>query len=181
MPLIIPSPLTNKKPQIHEDVFIAPTAIIIGDVKIEEGVNIWFGTILRGDWGSIKVDKNTSIQENVTIHTENRKSVIIGSNCIIGHHAMIHGPCEIGKGCLVGIASNILHNSKMGEGSMLGAGAVLVNKEIPPRTLAVGVPAKIKKELTESGKSIGEKISFEYVKIGDTFKKFFEEHPKVIK
>jgi carbonic anhydrase/acetyltransferase-like protein (isoleucine patch superfamily) len=119
MPLIIPSPGTGKVPQIHESVFIAPTAVIIGDVTIGEGSNIWFGAVLRGDWGTIIIGKNTSIQENVTIHNDVGSIVEIGDNCIIGHHAMVHGPCTIGNGCLVGIGANVLHRSKMGDGSIV--------------------------------------------------------------
>ncbi|MFX1343558.1 MAG: gamma carbonic anhydrase family protein [Promethearchaeota archaeon] len=85
--IIIPSPETGKKPQIHESAFIAPTAVIIGDVTIGEGSNVWFGATIRGDWGTIKIGKNTSIQENVTIHIEAGSSVTIGDDCIIGHHA----------------------------------------------------------------------------------------------
>jgi carbonic anhydrase/acetyltransferase-like protein (isoleucine patch superfamily) len=178
MPLIMPSPITGKVPQIHESAFIAPTAVIIGDVTIGEGSNIWFGAVLRGDWGSIIVGRNTSIQENVTIHNQVRSTVDIGDDCIIGHHAMIHGPCTIGNGCLVGIGANVLHRSKMGEGSVLGAGGVLIGKEIPPRTLAVGVPATIKKQLPQKGKLEGAKTSGEYAKNGNKFKEFFEKNPE---
>jgi carbonic anhydrase/acetyltransferase-like protein (isoleucine patch superfamily) len=177
--IIIPSPRTGKVPQIHESVYIAPTAVIIGDVTIGEGSNIWFGAVLRGDWGTIIIGKNTSIQEHVTIHNEVNSTVKIGDNCIIGHHAMIHGPCTISDGCLVGIGANVLHRTKMGEGSMIGAGAVLVNNEIPARTLSVGVPAKIKKELSKTGKPVGSKTSETYAENGRMFKKFFEEHPNV--
>ena len=176
MTIVIPSPVTGKKPQIHSSVFIAPTAVIIGDVSIGEGSNIWFGAVLRGDWGRIRIGKNTSIQENVTIHIEKGGLVTIGDDCIIGHHAMIHGPTTISDGCLVGIGANVLHNTKLGEGAIIGAGAVLVNKEIPSRTLAVGVPAKIKKELKQEGQLIGEKTSGEYVENGATFKEAFETY-----
>ncbi|MBY9004250.1 MAG: gamma carbonic anhydrase family protein [Candidatus Lokiarchaeota archaeon] len=179
-PLIIPSPKTGKEPQIHQSVYIAPTAVIIGDVTIGEGSNIWFGAVLRGDWGTIIIGKNTSIQENVTIHNEVNSSVEIGDECIIGHHAMIHGPCTIGNGCLVGIGSNILHRSKMGDGSMVGAGAVLINKEIPARTLAVGVPAEVKKELSPTGMPVGMKSSGVYAQNGAMFKKLFEDHPEFL-
>lgn len=178
-PLIIPSPRTGKIPQIHESVYIAPTAVIIGDVTIGEGSNIWFGAVLRGDWGTIIIGKNTSIQENVTIHNEVNSTVKIGDNCIIGHHAMIHGPCEIADGCLVGIGANVLHRTKIDEGSMIGAGAVLVNKEIPPRTLAVGVPAEIKKELPRIGAPVGSKTSGTYAANGQMFKKYFEDNPNL--
>ncbi len=181
MPIIMPSPKTGKEPQIHENVFIAPNATIIGDVTLEEGVNVWFGAILRGDWGTIKVGKNTSIQENVTIHAELEKSALIGANCIIGHHAMIHGPCEIEEGCLVGIGSNVLNNSKLGKGSTLGAGAVLVNQEIPPRSLAVGIPAKVKKQLPDKRKAMAEITAPLYAINGKMFKEFFEKNPQYSK
>jgi len=176
MTIIIPSPRTGKKPQIHENAYIAPTAVIIGNVTIGEGSNIWFGAVLRGDWGTITIGKNTSIQENVTIHNEVGSTVEIGDNCIVGHHAMIHGPCTIGNGCLVGIGANVLHRSKMGDGSVVGAGAVLIGKEIPPRTLAVGVPAKIKKQLSQTGKMEGVKSSGIYADNGKLFKEFFEKN-----
>jgi carbonic anhydrase/acetyltransferase-like protein (isoleucine patch superfamily) len=181
MAIIMASPRTGKEPQIHETAYIAPTAVIIGDVTIEEGANIWFGAVLRGDWGTIKIGKNTSVQENVTIHMEAGKSAIIGADCIIGHHAMVHGPCEIEDGCIVGIGSNVIHNSKLGEGSVLAAGAVLLNKEIPPRSLALGIPASVKKEGIYSGTMQGAKVSGHYVENGDAFKKIFKEHPELIK
>ena len=79
MPIIMPSPITGKKPQIDETTYIAPTAVIIGDVTIGEWSNVWFGAVIRGDHGPIKIGKNTSIQEHVTIHIEEGTSVIIGS------------------------------------------------------------------------------------------------------
>ena len=173
----MPSPRTGKVPQIHESVYIAPTAVIIGDVTIGEGSNIWFGAVLRGDWGAIIVGRNTSIQENVSIHNMVGSTVDIGDDCIIGHHAMIHGPCTIEKGCLVGIGASVLHRSKMGEGAVIGAGGVLIGKEIPSRTLAVGVPATIKKQLPQKGKLEGLKTSRVYAKNGNNFKDFFEKNP----
>ncbi|MFX1394760.1 MAG: gamma carbonic anhydrase family protein, partial [Promethearchaeota archaeon] len=91
------------------------------------------------------------------------------------------GPCEVENGCLVGIGSNVLHNSKLGEGSLLAAGATLVNKEIPPRSLAVGTPANVKKSLPDEGKLIGAKTAKEYSKNGKTFKEFFEKNPEYAK
>lgn len=173
----MPSPHSGKEPDIHDSVFIAPNATIIGDVTIEEGANIWFGVVLRGDWGTIKIGKNTSVQEHVTVHIEAGAQVTIGRDCIIGHHAMVHGPCEIEDGCLVGIGSNVLHNSRLGKGSLLGAGAVLVNKEIPPRSMVVGIPAEVKKQLPKEDTLIGAKTTGGYVKNGEKFKDFFHKHP----
>ena len=181
MPIIIPSPWTGKEPQIHQSAFIAPTATIIGDVIIEEGVNVWFGAVIRGDWCTIKIGKNTSIQENVTIHSESNKLVDIGANCIIGHHAMIHGPCVIENGCLVGIGANAIHNSKLGSGSLLAAGAVLVNKETPPRSLVMGIPATVKKQFPEGSVLEGAKSSGLYAENGKKFKELFEKNPEYSK
>ena len=180
MPIIMPSPRSGKEPQIHASVFIAPTAVIIGDVTIGEGSNIWFGSVLRGDWGKIIIGKNTSVQENVVIHVTVKESVLIGSNCIIGHSATIHGPCEIENDCLVGIGANVLHNSKLGAGSLLAAGAVLVNKEIPPNSMVVGIPAEIKKQLPSRGRLGRAQGTAEYAKNGQYFKEFFEKHPEYI-
>jgi carbonic anhydrase/acetyltransferase-like protein (isoleucine patch superfamily) len=177
MSIIIPSPRTKKKPKIHNSTFIAPTAVIIGDVTIGEGSNVWFGAILRGDQGSIQIGKNTSIQDNVTIHMEENTSVIIGSNVIIGHHAMVHGPVEIGNGCLIGIGSNIIHNTKLNDGSMIAAGAVITNKEVPSRQLWAGVPAKFLRNLPEEEEFIGTKTALEYAENGKSFKEFFEKKP----
>jgi len=174
----MPSPRTGIEPQIHESAFIAPTAVIIGDVIIEEGVNIWFGTVIRGDWGQILVGKNTSIQENVSVHCPPAQPVKIGSNCIIAHGAIIHGPCEIGDGCLVGMGSKVIHNSKLGAGSLLAAGAVLTNKEIPPNSLAVGIPAEVKKQLKHKP---GVQPAKGYVENGRVFKEFFEKNPEYLK
>ena len=176
--MIIKSPYNGTSPKIHPTVFIAPDVVIIGDVKIGAYTNIWFGAKIRGDWGKIIIGENTSIQENVSIHNMVGSTVDIGDDCIIGHHAMIHGPCTIGNGCLVGIGANVLHRSKMGEGAIIGAGAVLLGKEIPPRTLAAGVPASIKKELPQKGVMEGAKTSGEYANNGSMFKEYFEKHPE---
>ena len=181
MPIIMPSPITGKKPQIDETTYIAPTAVIIGDVTIGEWSNVWFGAVIRGDHGPIKIGKNTSIQEHVTIHIEKGTSVIIGSKCIIGHHVMIHGPVEIGDGCLLGIGSNIIHNTKMNNGSMIAAGAVITNKEVPARQLWGGVPAKFLKNLPEEEEFIGEKTAGDYVSNGKDFREFFKKNPKFTK
>ncbi|NHJ23558.1 MAG: gamma carbonic anhydrase family protein [Candidatus Lokiarchaeota archaeon] len=174
----MPCPRTGKIPKIHETAYIAPTAVIIGDVIIGERSNIWFGAVLRGDFGSIEIGKNTSIQENTTIHMEAGTFVKIGDNCIIGHHAMIHGPCTIGNGCLIGIGSNILHRSTLGDGVTVGAGAVVLGKEFPSRCLVVGIPADLKKSLPQKGKMEGEKTSEMYAENGKLYKDFFSKNPE---
>jgi carbonic anhydrase/acetyltransferase-like protein (isoleucine patch superfamily) len=113
---------------------------------------------------------------------EKGTSVEIGSNCIIGHHAMIHGPVVIGDGCLIGIGSNVLHNTKLNDGSMIAAGAVITNKEVPTRQLWAGVPAKFLKAFPETQEElIGEKTAGDYVNRGKNFRAFFYKNPEYTK
>jgi carbonic anhydrase/acetyltransferase-like protein (isoleucine patch superfamily) len=146
--MIIPSPHTGKRPRISPLAFIAPTATIIGDVTIEEGVNIWYGAVIRGDVCTIKIGKNTSIQDNCVVHSEEGTTCTIGDHIIIGHKALVHGECSVGRGTMVGMASVIMQNTIVGEEVIIAAGA-LARKEVPARTLIAGIPAVVKKELNK--------------------------------
>ncbi len=174
--MIIPSPVTGIKPKISPKAFIAPNATIIGDVTIEAGVNIWYGAVIRGDTCSIRIGKNTSIQDNCVLHSECGTECIIKDHVTVGHSAMIHGPCIVGRCSLIGISSIILQGSKVGEGALVAGGATARN-EIPALTLVVGTPAKPKKTFPES--KIAENIqgAIHYV---DNARKFIEggqNHP----
>lgn len=144
--MIIPSPHTGIKPKIGPNVFVAPTATIIGDVEIGEGSNIWFGAVIRGDVCTIKIGKNVSIQDNCVIHSEAGTTCIIGDNIIMGHKAIVHGPCTVANNVMIGLGSTVLAGTKIGEGAMIAAGAV-ARKEVRAKTLVMGIPAIEKKEL----------------------------------
>ena len=146
--MIIPSPHTGIKPRIGLNVFIAPTATIIGDVTIGEGSNIWFGAVIRGDVCSIKIGKNVSVQDNCVIHSETGSTCTIGDNIIMGHKAIVHGPCIVGNNIMIGLGSIVLQGSQIGDGAMIAAGAV-ARKEVKSRALMMGIPAIEKKEVTE--------------------------------
>jgi carbonic anhydrase/acetyltransferase-like protein (isoleucine patch superfamily) len=169
--MIIPSPMNNKSPQIAKDAFIAPTATIIGDVIIKSGANIWFGAILRGDEGTLIIGENTSIQEHVAIHTEPGTTCEIGKNCIVGHHAMVHGPSKVGDNCMIGINAVVLADTQVGEGTIVAGGAV-ARKKIPELTLVAGVPAEFKKKLPTERLAESKKEALLYV---DRGKKFIEK------
>ncbi|SEF87525.1 Carbonic anhydrase or acetyltransferase, isoleucine patch superfamily [Caloramator fervidus] len=140
----------NFLPKIHETVFIAEGAHIIGDVEIGEESNVWFNAVIRGDVNSIKIGKGTNIQDNTTIHASTGQSpTIIGDYVTIGHNCIIHG-CKIGDYSLIGMGSIILDNAEIGEYTIIGAGSLVTqNKKIPPRVLCMGSPAKIIRELTD--------------------------------
>jgi len=134
-------------PIIGKDVFIAPTAVIIGDVAIGDGASIWFNAVLRGDMAPIRIGAHTNIQDNCTVHTDIGKPAIIGSNVTVGHNAVIHG-CTIDEGCLVGIGAIVLNDAHVQALSIVAAGAVVKEgSRIGPRQLVAGTPAVMKREL----------------------------------
>jgi carbonic anhydrase/acetyltransferase-like protein (isoleucine patch superfamily) len=138
-------------PKIADSVFVADGARIVGDVTLGEQVSVWFNTVLRGDIYPIEVGALTNIQDGAIVHTTHNKfATKIGRNVTIGHLAMVHG-CTIGDNCLIGMSATILDGATIGEGCIVGAGAVVKEGAvIPPRSLVVGVPAKVVRELTES-------------------------------
>lgn len=144
--------LNGKTPQVHREAFIAPNAIVIGDVEVQAGASIWFGAQIRGDDGRIIIGARTNIQDNVVIHSAPGGQTIIESDVTIGHGAVLHN-CTLKRGCFIGINSVILDNAVVGEDAMVGALSLVTNNcEIPARHLAVGAPAQIKKEI--SGESL---------------------------
>lgn len=140
----------GKKPQVAEGAFIAPTATLIGDVIVEEGASIWFGAVLRGDFGRIIVKKGSSVQDNTVLHVIPDCETVVGENVTVAHGAVLHG-CTIEKGAIVGMNSVIQDFAVIGEESMVAAGSVVpANMQVPKRHLVAGVPAEVKKEITGS-------------------------------
>ncbi len=138
----------GKKPKIGKDVFIAPTAVIIGDVEVVDNTSIWFSAVIRGDFGPIRIGAGCSIQDNVTLHVFADSPTIIHDNVTIGHNSVLEG-CEIGQGAIVGMNATILPFAKVGEQVMVAAGSVIPERmTIPNRVLVAGVPAQVKKELS---------------------------------
>jgi carbonic anhydrase/acetyltransferase-like protein (isoleucine patch superfamily) len=145
------------KPSIASDVFVAPSADIIGDVCIGEQSSIWFGCVIRGDVNSIKIGKRTSIQDLSMIHVTHFKkedrsdghATLIGDDVTIAHRVMLHG-CTIEDACLIGMSATILDGALIGKESIVGANSLVTkNKVFPPRSLIIGNPAKVVRELSE--------------------------------
>ena len=144
----------GQTPKIAANVFIAPTAVVIGAVDIQEGASIWYGTVLRGDIAAITVGRNTNIQDNCTVHTDHGQPTVIGAGVTIGHNAVIHG-CVIEDDCMISIAAVVLSRAVIRKGSVVAAGAVVKEgQEIGPGQLAAGIPAAAKRLLTEADKSL---------------------------
>lgn len=124
--------------------YIAPGAVVVGDVTLGEDVNIWYGAVLRGDSGKITVGEGTNIQDNCVVH----EKTDIGAYCTVGHGAILHG-CTIGDGCLIGMGAIVLNGAALGEGCLVGAGAVVTGKtNAPAGSVLLGSPAKIVKTLS---------------------------------
>ncbi|HEX6457452.1 MAG TPA: gamma carbonic anhydrase family protein [Thermoleophilaceae bacterium] len=159
-PLIVE--LDGVRPTIGRDVFIAPTAVLIGDVRVADRANIWFGAVLRGDFSYIEIGEGSSIQDNTVIHCAGDLPTVVGRDVTVGHGSILEG-CVVEDGALVGMGAILCQRSRLGAGAMLAAGAVLSERtEVGPGMLAAGVPAREKKELTGSAKSWTEFAAADY-------------------
>lgn len=133
----------GKRPRVHPSAFIAPTAVLIGDVEIREGASIWFGTVLRGDMARIEIGARTSVQDNSTIHTDENEPTLIGEDVTIGHNALVHSSV-VDRNVLIGQAAVLTGGNTVGTGTIIGAGAVIPQgMKVPGGSLVVGVPAKV--------------------------------------
>ncbi len=134
-------------PTIGENVFIAPTAVILGDVVIEDGVSVWFGAVLRGDLGPIRIGAESNVQDNVVIHAETRRGTVLEDRVSVGHGAILHD-CWIGRSSLIGMGAVVLDGARIGPESVIGAGSVVREGcTVPARSLAVGTPASVRKPI----------------------------------
>jgi len=150
-------PYKGMSPNIDKRAWVAPGATVIGDVVIGEDSSIWFGTVVRGDVHKIRIGDRVSVQDLSMIHVTHYKKedksdgspTIIGNDVTIGHRVMLHG-CTIEDACLIGMSATILDDAVIGKESIVGAGALVTKgKKFPPRSLIIGSPAKVVRELTD--------------------------------
>jgi carbonic anhydrase/acetyltransferase-like protein (isoleucine patch superfamily) len=137
-------------PEIAPDVFVAPTAVVVGRVRLLPGASVWWGAVLRGDNEWITVGEGSNIQDGAICHTDMGAPLIVGAGVTVGHGVILHG-CTIGDGALVGMGSVVLNHARLGAGALLGAKALIAEgKTVPDRSLALGAPAKVIRELTDA-------------------------------
>ena len=159
----------QRLPVIGKRVFIAPTAVLIGDVTIGDGASIWFNAVLRGDMAPIVVGANTNIQDNCTIHTDADLPARIGDNVTMGHNAVIHG-CTIDAGALIGIGAIVLNGAHVKAMSVVAAGAVVrEGAQVGPRQLVAGSPAVVKGELSVTMLERVKQAPDDYLKLADRY------------
>jgi carbonic anhydrase/acetyltransferase-like protein (isoleucine patch superfamily) len=148
MALILP--YGEKRPRVAADAYLAPNATLIGDVTIEAGASVWFGAVLRGDDAPIRVGAGSNVQDNAVLHADPGFPATIGAGVTIGHGAIVHG-ATVGDGALIGMGATVLNGARVGAGCVVGANALVAEgKEFPPRTLLLGVPARVARELDDA-------------------------------
>jgi carbonic anhydrase/acetyltransferase-like protein (isoleucine patch superfamily) len=142
-------PYKDKRPTLHGDVRAHVTAVVIGDVELHDGVSLWPHAVLRGDLNRIVVGEGSNIQDGAVVHNDLKYPALIGRDCVVGHQACVHGS-TVGDRCLIGIGALLLNGSVIGDESIIGAGSVVAEgKVIPPRSLVLGVPGKVIRQVTD--------------------------------
>lgn len=142
-------PYHDKTPNVNAASFVAPSSSIIGDVRLGEGASVWFNAVLRADVGPVEIGARSNVQDGCVMHVPWGGSIVVGDDVTIGHRAVVHG-CTIGDRVLVGMGSIIMDDVNVGDDCIIGAGAVVTSgTKIPSRSMVLGVPAKVVRELTE--------------------------------
>lgn len=158
-------PIHGVTPDVGKAAFIAPGAMIIGKVECGEGSSIWYGCVLRGDDERIVLGKDVNVQDGSIIHADPGLPVILGDRVSLGHGAIVHGAI-VEDDVLIGMRATVLNGARVGAGSVIAAGAVVrPGMEIPPRSLVVGVPAKVRKEAGDAEREMIEHTTSEYRRI----------------
>lgn len=142
--------LGERKVITRGDYWVAPNATVVGSVILEHNTSVWFDAVVRGDNDVITLGEGSNVQDHAVLHTDEGVKLTVGRNVTIGHHVMLHG-CQIGDGSLIGIKSTILNHARIGRHCLIGAHALVTEgKEIPDRSLVVGAPGKIVRQLTDA-------------------------------
>ncbi|MGW1410415.1 gamma carbonic anhydrase family protein [Streptomyces sp. NPDC002403] len=139
----------GKEPDIDADAFTAPTSVVIGEITMAAGSSVWYHAVLRADCGPIAIGADSNIQDNCSVHVDPGFPVTVGERVSVGHNAVLHG-CTIEDDVLVGMGSTVLNGARIGAGSLIAAQALVPQgMQVPPGSLVAGVPAKVKRQLTE--------------------------------
>ncbi len=160
----------DRVPRAAPQVFVAPGAVLVGDVRLAANVSVWFGCVLRGDVNHIEVRERSNLQDGTVVHLGDDDPTIIGEEVVVGHRAVIHG-CTIGGGTLVGIQATILDGVKIGEGCVIGAGTLIpAGREIPPRSLVLGMPGKVVRTLTAADEEFHRSLAGKYTRLAHNYR-----------
>ena len=153
-------------PALHPSVRLAEDAVVAGGVTLAEDVTVWYSAVLRGDAGAIRIGRGSNLQDHVTVHCGAGVPTVVGENVVVGHGAILHS-CTVGDGCLIGMGAILLDGCVIGEGSVIAAGALVPpGKSIPPRSLVMGVPGRVVRQVTEEEAAATLANAARYVELG---------------
>ncbi|MEE1930712.1 gamma carbonic anhydrase family protein [Streptomyces sp. TRM 70351] len=139
----------GREPDVAGQAYTAPTSVVVGDVRIAPGASVWYHAVLRGDMGTITVGPDSNVQDNCTVHVDPGFDVLIGARVSVGHNTVLHG-CTVGDDVLVGMGATVLNGAVIGAGSLVAAQALVPQgMTVPPGSLVAGVPARVKRQLTD--------------------------------
>ena len=162
--------LDDTKPQLADDVWVASSAKVVGNVILEAGSSVWFGTVIRGDNEPIKIGARSNIQDNAVLHSDPGSPLTIGADVTVGHQAMLHG-CTIDDNSLIGIGATVLNGAKIGKNCLIGAHALVTEgKVIPDNSVVMGSPGKIVKQIPQAQEAMLKASADYYVKNAQKFK-----------
>lgn len=157
-------------PTLHESVWIAPGAAVVGDVRLSAASSVWYGCVLRGDVNHIQVGARSNLQDGCVVHLGDRDPTIVGEDVVVGHRAVLHG-CHVQDRCLIGIQSTILDGAVIGEGSIVAAGAlVTAGTVIPARSLVLGTPGKVVRQLGEDAPEFHAQLAAKYTRLTHNYR-----------
>lgn len=163
-------PYRRTSPTIHPSAYVAPSADVIGRVRLAKDSSVWFGCVLRGDVNRIEIGEATNIQDGSILHVDDASPCLIADHVHVGHHANLHG-CVVERGAMIGIGAIVLSRSRVGAGAIVGAGSVVLEgTTIPPRTLAVGVPARVVRPVTARDLVYIKRWVAKYVKLAKAYR-----------
>jgi carbonic anhydrase/acetyltransferase-like protein (isoleucine patch superfamily) len=159
----------GKRPKIAASAFVAPTAVLIGDVEVGEEASIWFGAVIRGDNGPIRIGARSNVQDNSVLHVSEHCETVLEEDVTVGHCAILED-CRIARGALVGSNAVVLNGAHVGEQSLVAAGSVVAaNAKVPPRVVVAGSPAVVKKQLEGAAMAWVEHPGPEYVDLSRSY------------
>lgn len=167
--------LGDKQPQIDPTAWIAPNATVIGDVRLAANVSIWWNAVLRGDNDPITIGEGTNIQDGSVLHTDEGIPLTLGRDITVGHKVMLHG-CTVGDGSLIGMGSILLNGAVIGKNCLIGAGTLIPEgKVIPDRSLVVGSPGRVVRELSEEHAARIAHSAQHYIQNAQRYRQLLEE------
>ncbi|MCX7827871.1 MAG: gamma carbonic anhydrase family protein [Thermanaerothrix sp.] len=163
-------PFDGVMPEVDEDSFVAPTACLIGKVKVGKGASVWHHAVLRGDLNRIEIGDRSNIQDGCIVHVTDQLPVVVEEDVTVGHGAILHG-CTIKRGCLIAMRATVLDGAVVGEGSVIAAGAIVPEgAQIPPGSVVMGIPGKVVREVREKDREKLAFLSSSYVELSSRYK-----------